>query len=150
MPTSDPRHQSRWLLGLPPLIVEDPSSPSELDYPSLGNRSLRSNTESVWTSHDSRLLEYSFTEVFIPPYNPSIMNPLGPLLIQVEFVPPMSFVGPIHTIPSTANRSWSFVDTFGPLPPPKSTVNTTPLMDNPSIPTVPCSNPIVTPNLSGT
>lgn len=62
----------------------------------------------------------------------------------------MSYVGSTPPIPSKTNRSWDFVDTVGPPPPPQSTVSTTPLMENHAIPPVPGSNPIMTPNASGT
>lgn len=78
------------------------------------------------------------------------MNPLGPILIPVASVPPMSYVGPTPPIPLTTNRSWAFVDTFGPPPPLELTVSTTHLMENPVIPLVPGSNHIMTPNVSGT
>ena len=123
MATYGPHHQSRWLQALPPLTLEDPLSPNESDYPSAGNHSLISNTELVYTSHDSILPEDLFTKGFIPPYNPMITNPLGPLLIQVSLVPSMSSTIPIPIIPSMTNGSWDFVDTFGPLSLPQSIVS---------------------------
>ena len=74
MATYKTHHQYRCLQGLPPLSVEDLPSPSELDYPSLGNQSPRSNIESVRTSHDLSLPKDFFTKGFIPPYNPPIDN----------------------------------------------------------------------------
>jgi len=64
MATSGPRHQSRRLLGLPPLIVEDPTSSSELDSPSSGNQSPRSHMESVWATDNSSFPEDFFTAGF--------------------------------------------------------------------------------------
>lgn len=78
------------------------------------------------------------------------MNPLGPLLILITFVPPMFSVGPTPTIPLMTNGSWVFVDTFGPPPPPQLTISTTPMMANLAIPTISRLNPIITPNASGT
>lgn len=150
MAAYDPHHKSRWLQGLRPQTMEHPPSPSEPNYPSSGNQSPRSNTGSVYTSHDSSLSEDFFIEGLIPPYNPPIKNPLGPLLIQVALVPRMCFTAPIPTIPLMTNRSWDFVDTFGPLPFPHSTVSTTPLMENPAIPTMLGPSTIVVPNTSGT
>lgn len=150
MATSGPCCQFKQLLGLPPLSVMDPPTPSEPDYPSLGNQSPRSHTKSVWTSHDSILPEDFFIEGFIPPFNPPITNLLGPLLIPVAPLPHVSSAEPIPTIPLMTNGSWDFVDTFGPPLLPKSTVNDTPLMENPAIPTVLGLNHIVTPNASGT
>lgn len=150
MTTYDRHHQSRQLQGIPPLTMEDPSSHSELNYPSSGNQSPSSNTESICTSRDSSLLESFFTEGFIRPYNPPITNLFGPLLIPVAPVLPMSSSKPIPTIPLMTNGSWYFVDTFGPHPLPQSIVSTILMMGNLVIPTIPSPSTIVTPNMSGT
>jgi len=94
--------------------VEDLLSLGEPDYPSSGNQSLISNTESINTSQDSILPEDFFNEGFVPPYNPLITNPLGLILIQVASVPIMSSTIPTPTILSVTNESWAFVDKFGP------------------------------------
>lgn len=144
------RHQSIWIKGIPPPTVEDPLTPSESNYPSSGNQSPRTNTGSVSTSHDSSLPGDFYLEGFIPPYNPSITNLLGPLLILVSLIPPISFIEPILTIPSMINESWDFVDTFGPPPPPQLTVSTPSLMAKQTIPTMSVLSTIVTPITSGT
>jgi len=148
--TSSLNHQSKWLLGLPPLIVEDPPRSSEPDSPSLRNQSLKSHTEFVWTTDDSSLLEDFFTKGFLPPFNPLLTNLLDPPLVPVALVLPVSLVRTFPSIPLTTNESWNFVDTFGPPPLPQSTVTTTLLFVNPFIPFVPDTNPHMTPCTSGT
>jgi len=96
--TSGPRHHSRRLLGLPPLVVEDPSSSTKPDSPSLGNRSPRSHTRSIWTTDDSSLLEDFFSEGFLPPFNPPLTNLLEPVLAPIVLVVPASIVGTFPSI----------------------------------------------------
>ncbi len=150
MATSSPRHQSRQILGLPPLIVEYPPSSSEPDSPSSGNRSPRSHTESVWTTNDSSFPEDFFIEGFLPHFNPPLTNLLDPLLIPAAAVLPVSVGGTFPSIPSMTNGSWNFADTFGPPPFLQSTVTTTPSMANPAIPFVLGKTTHMTPSTSGT
>ena len=136
--------------GLPPLTVEDPPSLGEPDYPFLGNQSLVSNTKSINTSQDSILPKHFFIEGFVPPYNPAIIYPLGQLLIQVAHVPTISSNISTPTIPSKTNGLWDFMDNFGPPSLPQSIVNTTPLIVNPAIQTMPSPSNLVTPNMRET
>ena len=116
MPTSVPHRHTRRLLGLPPLIVEDPASSTEPNSPSLGDQSPRSHTGSVWTTNDSSLLEDFFTEGFLPPFNPPLMNPLEPVLAPMVPILPASVFGTFPSIQLMTHGLWNFRDTFGPSP----------------------------------
>lgn len=150
MATSSRRRQSRWFLRLPPLIVEDPLSSSELDSPSSGNQSPKSHIKSIWTTDDSSLPEDFFTEGFLSHFNPLLMNPLDPILAPMVLVLPIFVGGTFPSIPSMNNELWSFVDSFSPAPLPQSIVTTTLSMANPAIPFVPGTTTHMTPSMSGT
>jgi len=85
----------------------------------LRNQSLVSNTELHNTSQDSILPKEFSTEGVVPPYNPPLIDPLGPVLIQVAPIPTMSSTVSTSYIPVVTNGSWSFVNNFDPpsLPP---------------------------------
>lgn len=95
------------------MTMEDSSSLDEPDYPSSCNQSPVSNTESVNTSQDLILVEYFFTEGFVPSYNPPITDPLGRILIQIAPIPTMSSNIPTPSIPLVTNDRgilWTTLD----------------------------------------
>ena len=101
------------------MTLEDLSSLGELDSCYLGNQCLVSNTESHNTSHEILLHEDFFQEGVVPPYNPPLADPLGPVLVQVAVVPFRCSPVPTSNIPEGPNGSWSFGDNLSPplLPP---------------------------------
>lgn len=100
----------------PPLIMEDLLSSSELDSPSSANQSPRSHIEFVWTIDNSSLPENSFTEGFLPHFNPPLMNLLEPVLDPTVPVLPAPVAGTFPSISPMTNGSWVLRDTFCPPP----------------------------------
>lgn len=149
MATFNPHHISRRPWGLPRLNLEDFSSLGEPDSPSSGNQSPVSNTKSHKTSQDTILPEEFFHKGFVPPYNPPLLDPLGPMLVQVAPIPIMSSLIPTSNIPMMTNGLGSFVDNVSPPSLPLPMVSTTQLIGHPTIQTMPSLRNLVTPVMSG-
>jgi len=96
--TSGPRRHSRRLLGLPPLIVEDPPSSTDLDSSSSRNRSPKSHMGSMWMTNNSSFLEDFFMEGFFPHFNTPLTNPSDPIVVPVVPVLPSSVGGTFPSI----------------------------------------------------
>ena len=150
MATSGPRRHSRRLLGLSPLIVEDPPSSTDSDSSSSRNQYPKSHTGSFWMTEDSSLPEDFFTEGFFPHFNTPLKNLLDLVIAPVVPVLHSSLGGTLPSIQSTPQGLWNYKDTVGPLPLPQSMVITTPVMWNPAILFVPGMSTYTTPSISGT
>lgn len=107
------------------------------------------NRESHNTSQDTILLEDFFHEGIVPPYNPPLTDPLGPVLVQATLVPVMSSSIPTSNIPQVTNGSWSFVDNFTPPSLPLPMVSTTQLIGHPAIQAMSSLSSLITPVMSG-
>ena len=96
--TSGPCRHSRKLLGLPPLIVEDLPSYTDLDSSSLRNQSPKSHKRSVWMTDDSSLPEDFFTKGFLLLFNTPLMNPSNPIVVLMVLVLRSSIGGTFPSI----------------------------------------------------
>ena len=101
MATSGPRRHSRRLLGLPPLILEDPPSSTDSDSSSSRNQSPKSHMGSVWTTDDSSLPKDFFMEGFLPHFNTPLTNPSNPIVVHMILVLPSSVGGTFPSIQLT-------------------------------------------------
>jgi len=147
---SGPHRQSRWLLGLPPLIVEDPPSSTDSNSSSSRNQSPKSHTESIWMTDNSSLLEDFFMEGFLHHFNTPLTNLLDPIVAPVVLVLHSLVGGTLPSIQSTPQGLWNYRDIVSPLPLPQSMVIITLVMWNPAILFIPGTITHITPSISGT
>lgn len=150
MATSSPHRQSRWLLRLPPLTLEDLPRSTNLYSSYSRDQSPKSYTRSFWTTDDSDFPEDFFTEGFIPHFNTALTNLLDRIIEPAIPVLHSPLGGNLPSNQSTPQGLWNYRDTVSPLPLPQSMVITTSAMWNPAILFVPGTTTHITPSISGT
>ena len=82
MASPDPRHLSRRQQGLPPLTIEEELNLGD-PVPSTEEKSPLTNLDFHIASYQPEFLEDSFIEGVVPHYNPSLTDPLGPVILQI-------------------------------------------------------------------